>query len=452
VAGHNLFFLWSRTLLPDSCFASEPEWAAFLAIDWADQKHAWSLEVPGAGKRERGECAASPEAVEAWIGELSARFAGRPIAVCVEQSRGLLFSLSKYENLVLYPIHPAAAKDFRKAVYPSGSKDDPLDADVLLDFLLKHRDRLRVWRPDTAETRELQFLVEDRRRLVDQKTCCLQQLTQRLKLYFPQALTWFGGADSVLLWKVLEQWPDWERLRKVDGSRLKSFLESDRRCSVPEWEQFWPALQQAVPATRDAAVIGSSVLFVSALVRQLLALRAAIQQYEKRLRELTETHPEFAIVKSFPGVGEALAPRLIAALGTQRERFASASELQSYSGIAPVKEASGKRCWVHMRWACPKFLRQTFQEWAQHSLGRSAWARAYYHRQKARGRQHHAIIRSLAFKWVRILFRCWQNRTPYDESHYQTALDRRCSLSPEPAVEFMWKHVAGFSKIAAARP
>ena len=430
---------------------SEPEWAAFLAIDWADQKHAWSLAVPGAAKRERGECGAAPEAVEAWIGQLTVRFEGRPIAVCVEQSRGLLFSLCKYENLVLYPIHPATAKDFRKAVYPSGSKDDPLDADVLLDFLLKHRDRLRVWQPDTPETREWQFLVEDRRRLVDQKTSCLQQLTQRLKLYFPQALAWFGSADSVLLWRVLEQWPDLEALREADSGQLKSFLERDRRCAVPEFEQFWAALQQAVPATRDASVIRSSVLFVSSLVGQLLHLRAVIQRYEKHIRELAETHPEFAIVDSFPGVGEALAPRLIAALGTQRDRFASASDLQSYSGIAPVKEASGKKCWIHMRWGCPKFLRQTFQEWAQHSRAHSVWARAYYDSQKARRKQHHAIIRSLAFKWMRILFRCWQNRTPYDESRYLTALDRRSIVSPAPAVDYMWTTVAGFSKIAAAK-
>jgi transposase len=435
--------------LSDSSFAAEPAWAAFLAIDWADQKHAWSLYVPGASKREHGTCAAAPESVEAWMVQLRGRFGSRPIAVCVEQSRSLLFSLSKYENLVVYPMHPGAASDFRKAVYPSGSKDDPLDADVLLDFLLQHRPRLRAWRPDTAETRELQFLVEDRRRLVDHKTSCLQQLTQRLKLYFPQALTWFGAADSVLLWKVLERWPDLETLQQVDGGELKSFLESDRRCSVPEWAQFWPALQQAIPATRDEAVVRSSVLFVSALVRQLLTLRTTIQQYEKRIRELTEAHPECAIVKSFPGVGEALAPRLIAALGTQRDRFSSASQLQSYAGIAPLKQASGKRCWVHMRWGCPKFLRQTFQEWAQHSVGRSTWARAYYDSQKARGKQHHAIIRSLAFKWMRILFRCWQNRTPYDESCYLAALGRRSTTASKPAVEIVWKAVAGFSKISA---
>jgi hypothetical protein len=257
-------------------FAPEPEWAALIAIDWADRKHAWSLSIPGTQKRERGEIEHSPEAIDVWISQLTTRFAGRPLAVCVEQSRGaLLFILSKYDNLVLYPIHPSTASDFRKAVYPSGSKDDPRDADLLLEFLLKHRDRLRVWRPDTAETRQLQYLVEDRRRLVDEKTRLLNRLTQRLKLYFPQVLSWFGGADSVWLWKFLEQWPDLEALRKVRRNTLKTFLDSDGRSSAPDLEQFWPAIRQAIPATHDTAVIRSSILFVTT-VRRLQALREDI--------------------------------------------------------------------------------------------------------------------------------------------------------------------------------
>jgi hypothetical protein len=216
-----------------NCLAlAEPEWAAFLAIDWADRKHTWSLCVPGAPKREHGEIEHSPEAIHVWITQLTTRFAGRPIAVCIEQSRGaLLFALGKYGNLVLYPIHPAVANDFRKAIYPSGSKSDPVDADILLDFLLTHRERLRLWHPDTEQTRELQFLVEDRRRLVDDRTRCLNRLTQRLKMYFPQVLSWFGSVDSVLLWRFLEQWPDLAALRKVRRSTLKNFLERDGRCS-----------------------------------------------------------------------------------------------------------------------------------------------------------------------------------------------------------------------------
>lgn len=436
--------------MSNSSFIPEPEWAAFLAIDWADQKHVWSFEVPGDKKREQGECRHTPEEIHVWISQLITRFAGRPIAVCLEQSRGpLLSALSKYDNLVLYPIHPATASDFRKAMYPSGSKDDPRDADLLLEFLIKHRDRLRAWRPDTEQTRELRFLVEDRRQLVDEKTRCLNRLTQRLKLYFPQALSWFGGADSVWLWKFLERWPDLETLRKVRRSTLKTFLDSDGRSSAPDLEQFWPGIRQAVPATHDAAVLRSAVLFVTNMVRHLQALRESIRHYDQRLKELTETHPDFPIVSSFPGVGPALAPRLIAALGTQRDRFANANQLQSYSGIAPVKEASGKRCWTHMRWACPKFVRQTFQEWAQHSVTRSPWARAYYDQQRAHRKQHHSIIRSLAFKWIRILYRCWQNRTPYQEPLYSAALARRTATTP--AVEFLWTTTAGFSKISPVK-
>lgn len=104
-----------------------------------------------------------------------------------------------------------------------------------------------------------------------------------------------------------------------------------------------------------------------------------------------------------------------------------------------------------MRWACPKFVRQTFQEWAQHSIARSEWARAYYHRQRARGKQHHAIIRSLAFKWIRILYRCWQNRTPYQEALYSAALPRRAPDKTAP-VEFVWTTTTSFSKISATRP
>lgn len=432
-----------------SSASPEPEWAAFVAIDWADQKHVWSLYVPGARKRERGEIAHSPEAIHLWIMELTARFGDRPLAVCLEQSRGaLLFTLSKYGNLVLYPIHPATAKDFRKAVYPSGSKSDPLDADVLLDFLLHHRNRLRLWQPDTEATRELRFLVEDRRRIVDEKTGWVNRLTQRLKMYFPQALSWFGSADSLSLWRFLEQWPDLESLRKAQRSALKAFLERDRRHSAPGLEELWPAIRQAIPATHDAAVIASSILLVRTTVRQLQHLRESIQEYDKRIEQIAETHPDFPIVSSFPGVGKALAPRLIAALGTQRDRFQTAGELQSYSGIAPVKESSGSREWIHVRRACPKFVRQTFHEWAQHSIPSCQWARDYCDRQRSRGKQYHAIVRALAFKWIRILYRCWVNATPYDDTAYSAAFARRAPESTA-TLQMVWKTRAGFAQIAA---
>ena len=179
----------------------------------------------------------------------------------------------------------------------------------------------------------------------------------------------------------------------------------------------------------------------------------AISAYDRQIHELARAaHPDYALVKSFPGAGPAMAPRLIAALGSQRERYHSAAEIQQYSGIAPVVASSGKQHWVHWRWACPKFLRQTFHEWALHSIAYSDWAFEYYEQQRAKGKRRNTAIRSLAFKWIRILFRCWKDRVPYDETDYKDSLTaRRPRQQPTaPVVEPQWKNVAGFKKIAIA--
>jgi hypothetical protein len=155
-----------------------------------------------------------------------------------------------------------------------------------------------------------------------------------------------------------------------------------------------------------------------------------------------------------PGAGDALVPRLIAAFGTQRERFSTAGELQAYTGIAPVLKQSGNTRSVHCRTAYPRFLRQTFHEWATHSIQRSSWAREYYDRQIARGKKHHAAVRALAYKWIRIVFRCWKDHVPYDEARHTAKLSRRTSPNATDAqpLNIEWKNVAGFQKLSIANP
>ena len=139
------------------------------------------------------------------------------------------------------------------------------------------------------------------------------------------------------------------------------------------------------------------------------------------------TLPDYALFAALPAAGRTLAPRLVVAFGEDRDRFANAGEVQQYSGIAPVTERSGKKSWVHWRWACSSFVRQTFVEWAAKTVHRSFWAGAYYRQQRAKGATHQGAVRALAFKWIRILYRCWHTRTPYDESRYLEALARRGS-------------------------
>ena len=185
----------------------ETEFAAFVGIDWADEKHAWAMQIPGNPKVERGDLDHTPEAVEVWAAELALRFAGRPIAVALEQSRGsLLFMLTKYAHLVLFPVHPTTLYDYRKGFRPSGAKSDPSDAGLLVDLLMRHREKLRRLNPDTEQTRTLQFLVEARRKFVGDKTRYSNRLTAYLKMYFPQVLGWFSEVTSPIAGDFHAQW------------------------------------------------------------------------------------------------------------------------------------------------------------------------------------------------------------------------------------------------------
>ena len=229
------------------------------------------------------------------------------------------------------------------------------------------------------------------------------------------------------------------------------FGTADRRHNCRDAEDRIREIRQAVPATVDEAVIQASVLVVQATVRLIQNLKQDIERCEERIDELAKSHPDFAIFDSFPGAGNALIPRLIAALGTQRERFTNAGEIQSYTVVAPVVKQSGNMRVTRCRQPYPHFLRQTFHEWAGHSIQTSQWARSYYEKLISRGKKHHAAVRSLAYKWIRILFRCWKDRVPYAESLNAAALARRAApiASSQPGVvDLQWKTVAGFFKLS----
>lgn len=177
----------------------------------------------------------------------------------------------------------------------------------------------------------------------------------------------------------------------------------------------------------DPAIVEASILKAQALSRQIVCLNEDLNAYGQRIAALFAAHPERALFEALPGAGPALAPRLLVAMGTDRQRFASAEEVASYSGIAPVTERSGKHTWIHWRLSCCKFLRQTFHEYANRSRQKSRWAAAYYDSQRARGTSHHAAVRALAYKWIRIIYRCWEQREVYDEARYLASLERRNS-------------------------
>lgn len=435
------------------CSQIEPEWAAFAAIDWADQKHFWRLLVAGSQQTEQGTLDNTPEAVEVWASGLQHRFGGKPVAVCLEQTRGgLVYMLAKYPHFVLFPVHPTTAARYRDTFCPSGAKDDAGDTASLLDLLMRHRERLKPLQPDTTETRLLHFLVERRRQVVDEKTRQTNRLIDCLKIYFPQLLRWFDDVTCPMVGALLQRWPTLQDLQRSHRGTLRRFFHQHNCRGEERIEGRITAIYEAVPAVFDAAVLEAGAMTARGLVGMLATLSAHIAEFDKRIEQLVASHAEAPIFSSLPGAGAALTPRLIVAFGTRRERFNNAYEVQCYSGISPVQEASGKSRWVHFRWTCPKFLRQTFHEFAAHSIPRSEWAKAYYRLQRDRGKTHQAAVRALAYKWIRIIFRCWKDGEPYDEAIYLRSQRRRtaalgAALANTTSVG--WEQVSGFSKLSA---
>lgn len=406
----------------------EPDIAAWVGLDWADQSHALCVQVNGSSSREFSTLAPTPEAVHAWVSQLRARFAGHPVAIALEQSRGaVIYALRSYDFLVLYPIPPHSLASYRKSFASSGAKDDPTDAELLLELICLHRDRFRPWAPDDTATRTLQLLTEYRRCCVDQRTALIERLTALLKGYFPQALEWAGALDQDAAGDFLQQWPHLGAVQQASVEQLRAHVRRTGRRLAPDVAAWQKQIRAARPLTTDPAIVEPSQLMVQAAAAQVRVLNAAIAQFEQRIQAVFQDHPDRPLFEGLPGAGAALKPRLLAAFGSDRDRFQQAQEVQQLSGIAPVTERSGKGCYIHWRWACPRFVRQTFHEFAQHSLARSVWARAYYQQQRARGKGHHAAVRALAYKWIRILFRCWKDRTPYDEHRYLRSLQRRRS-------------------------
>jgi len=400
------------------------EYAALIGIDWASEKHdVWFYESD-TGNQAHRELKHTPEVLTEWVAELRSRFDGRQAAICLEQSKGaLIYALLGYEFITLYPINPATLAKYRKAFSPSGAKDDPTDAELLMELRLKHRDKLKAWKPDDEQTRKLTMLNEERRKSVDLRTKLVLRLQATLKNYFPQALDLLAGnLTSELACVFLQKWPKLEALKRAKPQTVRALYYGHNYRRGDLIAANLENIRTATPLTQDKAIVSVSAITAQGLAKQIRTINEVIELYEQQIKEVFRDHPDGFIFDSLPGAGPALAPRLLSAMGADRDRYSEATDIQTFSGIAPVVERSGKQVWIHWRWGCPTFVRQTFHEFANCSRKFSLWARAHYELQRERGKSHHAAVRSLAFKWQRIIFRCWKERKPYDEEQYIQAL------------------------------
>jgi transposase len=406
------------------------DFAATLGWDWADQKHDLWLHPAAGAKAEHLRLEQTPEALHEWAAKLGERFGRRRVAIALETSRGPAISaLLAHDFIVLFPINPKALKDYRAAFSVSGAKDDRTDAMLLEELVRLHRDQLHALEPDTELTRKLGGLTEHRRRLVDERTRLVNQVHSLLKTYYPLAETLLDGRMTTpMAADFLARWPGLAALQKAETKTLRAFFYQHNSRGAKKMEARLETIKTARPLTQDEAIIAPARHLVTALAGMLQVLHQAIAGLDQAIAAAFDQHPDAALFRSLPGAGPALAPRLLVAFGTRRDRFASAAQVAQFYGMAPVVKQSGTTQTTHMRSRCPKFGRQTFHENAGCAGKTEPWAKRYYEDQKGKPQgEHHQAVRALGYKLIRIYYACWKQHTPYDGQRYLLALEKHGS-------------------------
>jgi hypothetical protein len=272
----------------------QEEFAAFVGIDWADAKHDVCLQAVDAATREVSQLDHKPEAIDAWARALQERFAGRPVAAGLELSNGpLLYALRQYEFLVLFPVNPVTLAKYREAFTPSHAKDDPTDAELQLELLLTHRDKLQPLTPQSTAMRALEQLVEHRRCVVGDNVRLTNRLTSTLKNYFPHVLDWFDDKDPTRFCDFLAQWPTLKAAQLTRRATLERFFRNHHVRDAAVIDQRIQAIKSATPLTTDEGVSAPHALLVQARVRQLRVTLHAIEDFDNAIAQRAQRHPDF---------------------------------------------------------------------------------------------------------------------------------------------------------------
>jgi transposase len=394
----------------ETCFGQLTHYAGF---DWAKDRH--QIAVVDREGRLLLELSFEDTA-EGWA-DLRQKLRSFPkLGVAIETCCGPAVERLLEAGLDVYPLNPKAAQRYRDRKAPSGGKSDSLDARSFADALRTDGHGWRVLWPQDPQTQELRLLCRDEIGLIQQRTALVNQLQEALHEYYPTALQAFDDWTLPSTWEFIIAFPTPCALVQAGKRKWEKFLHVHKlyraQAALRRLELFAHAGEFVSP---NPAVTRAKSFLAVALAKQLRILEAQLDAYRARIQKLFDEHPDHDIFDSLPGAGEKLAPRLLAGLGRNRAEFDSPEALQCYAGTAPVSFQSGKMHKVHLRRACNRWLRATVHLWADESRHLCAWAQAYYQHKKKHGMSHAAALRCLGQRWLKILWRMWQDGTPYNE-------------------------------------
>lgn len=322
------------------------QFAAHVGLDWADKKHDVCVQFKN-GERVFYVIEHTAEVLDVWLTDLHQKVKGR-IAIALELKKGpVVYALQKYPFITVFPVHALSLARYRQAFSPSGAKDDPQDAELALELMLRYPQKIKAIEPDNADIRLLQQLVEQRRQLVEDKRRFVNRLINTLKQYYPQPLEWFSHRGSLLLCELIIRWPSLQQLKRARRDTIRNFLNAKGGRAMALTEQRVVSIDNAIPLTTDPSVIEANALMATALATQIKVVSEIIKTYDERIEALFDTLPDAGLFKSLPGMGPCMGPRMLAALGDNRDRFNSAEEIQIF-----ICAISGLSCLrrVHPGW------------------------------------------------------------------------------------------------------
>lgn len=400
-------------------------YSVILGIDWADDQHEVFVYDTSTEEGSHQTVASTPHEIISWLHELVNDFEADRVLVCMEDNDTRLYHTLMWHSFIdLVTFNTDTLNHFRETFTPSGAKNDPTDARLQVELFLTHPKQFEVVKPNNESTRYLNNHAQKRRKLVNKRGDLENSLRDELKKYFPQALELVGSSlTSKMACQLLQNWGTLEEIKQADPEKIREFYRGFG-LGQERINQRLERIDKAVPVTDDPAHLQSCKKLAQGLASAIAPLTESINTFDRELINRMEDHKDGDFWKSFPRAGRQLAPRLLSAFGDDRNRWENAQELQELSGMAPVTEQSGDGEYVHWRWMAPTFLMQTFYEYAEQSRLESRWAKAFCEMKKQEGDDHPTVIRKLAFKWIRIMYRCWMTKEKYDEKRYILALIR----------------------------
>jgi len=383
----------------------------YAGLDWAKDHHCVVIV------NSEGRIVADFEfehSVEGWKSFAEKTSAWPNLAVAIETSQGAVVDQLLQRDYTVYPVHPVAAKSYRERKAPSGTKTDHLDAWGLADGLRGDGHSWRALQPLDPMTQQLRLLCRDEVVLIEQRTALVNQLQQALLEYYPAVLEAFDDWTSPSTWEFVLAFPTPQALVTAGKRRWEKFLHSHRLWRSDTAEKRLKLFAQADQfQASDPMVRAKSQLAVS-LAKLLCTLEKQLALYRSQIEALFRDHPDHDLFGSLPGAKKVLAPRLLAAIGCDPDRYGSQEVLQAIAGTAPVSYQSGRLKKVHVRWACDKFLRHTIHLWADCFRRASAWGQAYYQQKRSEGMTHACALRCLGQRLLKIVFRMITDKKPYD--------------------------------------